>query len=1226
MKKKNIFFYSLTLLFSGLSLIGCDKHSLNTQNSISESESNVQNEMVTVTYYRGEHILSTQDVLQGSLYSPAFTPDDEEMYYFNGWYFDPDFVEKVTDHFVVSGDMALYAQFVLKEPDPEYYTITFDFNQGIGDLSLTETLEENTDYTLPDGTVLSRKNYLFDGWLCLNDGQVYQSLSEYKVIEDVTFQAIWARAVTISFDVDGSISQEIVKVNSDIVLPSCDAIKDDYEFVGWSTSNQIYAPGDSFFVSADQLTFTALWSGNYLVRFDLDGGTGIVNDQRAMTGNKIALPDQINKPDYDFVGWSDGENLYTSEYEIKYQDVILVAVYVESVTTYEVLFMDWSGSSIIKTVSVKENEGVEEPLDTYVYQIPEFIGWDKDFSCVNAENTTNGRLIVRATYENQDKWMDKSKMTFTLSTDKKGYLVTSTSKLQSDIGKDLYLPCSYNGRPVIGIAAPGGLPAAADPTGFYQCMFIENVYFPSTFTSIPANAFFNCGGIQHIYFAPGSQLESIGATAFYSNESLLSVEFPATLKTLGSSAFSQCDQLSSVTFLGDLLTAIPTTAFYRCFNLQEISLPSSITSIGNSAFAECSALQTIVIPENVETIGQAAFNYCTGLISVDFRTNKVTTIVDNTFFGCHFSSITLPASITTLSNKCFALNPNLEEVLLKEGTQLETIGERIFTKNTNLKRFNSTVDGEFIVPASVKTIADFAFVYVPNMQKIIFEEGSILESIGNYAFSCQDVGLNDTTIIENQLQEIVIPSTVISLGENMFYQCSALQTIEVDKDNPFYCVENQLLMNKEKTVILAYPTASLAETLMIPEGVLTIPDKIFANAVHLKEVTIPSTVISIGEAAFKNAQMLEIVHFDAVLVKSIPVECFAYCSSLKTVLFASDNQIETLEQECFRSCTSLSSITIPENVITVGVASFYLCEQLDATLIFSEECVITRLEEACFGYAFKADSQLVIPSSVQVIDGQAFLGTTNLIAVSFAEQSTCEEIGSHAFEDSGIRTFTLPSSVSRIGTFAFNFTLSLTDFSFEEASSLQVIPASCFAYSGLIRITLPSTIVTISEYAFSATKLVDMIVPDSVISFGKQVFYACRQLESVTLSDYLEELPIHTFSGCSSLQSVTLGNNLKIINNFCFYETSSLKTIHLPENVHTLGMACFKSSGIETVYVSNPSPAVFMSVSNGITENIAETVFNPETLQTIYVPASRLNVYQSSWNYYRNYLVALSDD
>jgi hypothetical protein len=110
----------------------------------------------------------------------------------------------------------------------------------------------------------------------------------------------------------------------------------------------------------------------------------------------------------------------------------------------------------------------------------------------------------------------------------------------------------------------------------------------------------------------------------------------------------------------------------------------------------------------------------------------------------------------------------------------------------------------------------------------------------------------------------------------------------------------------------------------------------------------------------------------------------------------------------------------------------------------------------------------------------------------------------------------------------------------------------------------------------------------NVTSIGKECFYLCYNLSSVTLGNNIkiikegafkqcgissitlgnnvEILEYEAFWGCGALQSVVLGNNVKSIGTYAFAYCGSLNSINIPNSVTEIGLEAF----VNTALVNNP--------------------------------------------------------
>ena len=122
------------------------------------------------------------------------------------------------------------------------------------------------------------------------------------------------------------------------------------------------------------------------------------------------------------------------------------------------------------------------------------------------------------------------------------------------------------------------------------------------------------------------------------------------------------------------------------------------------------------------------------------------------------------------------------------------------------------------------------------------------------------------------LFEIVIPSSVTSIGDWAFSFCSSLIYISIPKSviylngNPFaewngkleclspnYIYEDDILFNKDKSRIISFRNQNI-ESYVIPSSVTSIGKGAFSYCDSLSEIVIPSSVTSIGDSAFYNCK------------------------------------------------------------------------------------------------------------------------------------------------------------------------------------------------------------------------------------------------------------------------------------------------------------------------------------------------------------------------------------
>ena len=280
------------------------------------------------------------------------------------------------------------------------------------------------------------------------------------------------------------------------------------------------------------------------------------------------------------------------------------------------------------------------------------------------------------------------------------------------------------------------------------------------------------------------------------------------------------------------------------------------------------------------------------------------------------------------------------------------IGELTYTitgSNTVSVIEAGDIDGSFTIPSTVEN------------------EGTTytVTGIGDQAFNwCS--GLNSITF----------PSTITTLGNNIFKSCSYITEVIVDAGNTAFSSENGVLFNKNKTTLIYYPS-NKEGAYSIPNTVTTIGDGAFQYCgSSLTEVTIPSSVTSIGASAFSGCRSLTSITIPNS-VTTIGKAAFKSCYDLASVTLS--NAITSISEELFSGC-SFTSIEIPNGVTSIGMYAF-LGTDLTSLIIPN---TVTTIEERAFERSKDLET-IIIPKSVETVGVAAFTGNSKLTIYCEAE-------------------------------------------------------------------------------------------------------------------------------------------------------------------------------------------------------------------------------------------------
>ena len=78
----------------------------------------------------------------------------------------------------------------------------------------------------------------------------------------------------------------------------------------------------------------------------------------------------------------------------------------------------------------------------------------------------------------------------------------------------------------------------------------------------------------------------------------------------------------------------------------------------------------------------------------------------------------------------------------------------------------------------------------------------------------------------------------------------------------------------------------------------------------------------------------------------------------------------------------------------------------------------------------------------------------------------------------------------------------------------------------------------------SCTELTSIIIPDSVITLGADMFDNCEKLKSVTFGKNISSITDRMFTYCTSLTSVTIPNSINSIGEYVFSTCDALENIY----------------------------------------------------------------------------------
>jgi len=1122
------------------------------------------------------------------------------------WYTDSDLTVEFTFDKMPKEDITLHAKWTVNR-----YTITFNSNDGQEVTAITENY--GTNITKPTDPI--KIGHTFVGWYRNNNlttGYTFKTM----LAENITLYAKWSiNQSTISFESnEGSMVTPITRDYHEAISKPLDPTKVGYTFEGWYHDSNLTTKYSFTTMPAEDLLLYAKWSINeYMITFNSDGGSivpPIIENYKAT----ITQPSDPTRANYTFIGWYIGyTTLYTFETMPPY-DITLYAKW--EINEYTITFNS-NGGSEIPPITRDFQSIVNPPVNPTKIGYT-FAGWycDIDLSTLYTFTTMPSEgLILYA------KW--------TLNP----YTISFVSNGGTDVES---ITQDFNST----VLAPP-IPTKVGHTfiGWYANSDLSTIY---TFDKMPSYSIilyakweikentlvFNSNG--------GSEIPAV------TQDFQTIVNPPENPTKIGYTFSGWYDDINFTTEY--IITTMPAESLTLYAKWTNNSYMISFVSNGGT---------------DVEPITQ------------DFNTELSTPAdpikVGYTFIGwyrdIHLTTLyqftTMPPEDVTLYAK-WMINSYTMSFNSIGGTAIESITQNY---NTDVSVPNNPIKIGYTFAGwyrDIETTNLYTIMIMPAEDLILYAKWTI----NLYTITFIPNGDTDVISITQSYNTVVNqPTDPEKVGYSFagWYRDFDLVTLYI-----FTTMKAEDITLYAKWTINSYTITfdsnggtdldSITQDYLTDISDPTNPTKVgytFDGWYYDRDLvslytltTMPAEDIilyakwkvnqyTITFNSNEGTEVLSITEdYDTILSKPIDPTKTEYTFSGWFI----DSEYETeyifttmpavnmtlYAKWLFGSIEGLTYVNLGDG--SCSVSGYNDNNEYVVIPQYYDGCLINKIEEK----AFEGSNliSIVIPSSVTMIEMDAFKGATYLTTVTFDGNSQLTVIDWFAFYGaSSLTNLTLPNLVSTIGYGAFSYTTSLTEITipnrvtkiensafshsglttilFEEGSQLTSI-GTIFKGSNLTSIVIPNNVTTIGAMAFADVSSLTNIVFEEgsqLTTIGSFAFSGATGLTSITIPKSVTKLNSNTFSGTTNLSTIIFEEDtqLNTIEDEAFKDATGLTSIIIPNNVTMIGSCAFQGTTSLTTIVFEAGSQLTTIEGNTFYEaiSLSEVLFEEDSQLTI---------------------------
>ena len=538
----------------------------------------------------------------------------------------------------------------------------------------------------------------------------------------------------------------------------------------------------------------------------------------------------------------------------------------------------------------------------------------------------------------------------TLETDREGivsYKVGDTVYYIDYVGKEKTLDLTGKGHNEI------------YPYAFTQTT-LESVIVPDTVTRMGFGCFGTFPGAVEASRLKNLTIPFVGGAREDAQTGYIGYLFGVTRSDATPAPAGHIGTVTSLTITGG---NIPDYSFFSCqLGNTDVTLGADVSHIGNMAFSYI-GIRSLTFESKQLTCGTGAFVYSTiddlyindltGWCHSEFGTfmgdSPIAQASRVYFNGQPCRELVIPQGVTRIGAGTFTGLRSMVSLTISEG--VTAIGQRAFAECPNLYAIH--------FPASLQSMERNAFESSRKIQQV-----TNLSNITPQLMMDPTGGYPPTVEIRNSVDTPFSGTLVFGEGYVTYERDGVVKLIYVDLFEAEIDLSGAVITTMESGLF----RRSACTSVVLPRGLTTLEDYMFAQCKQLVSITLPDTLTHVGAFAFSGCESLATIVLPQG-VTSVGRDAFSWCKSLRYAELP--DSLEGISDRTFFHCYALASVRMGKGILKIGEQAFDSCTELTSITLPNG---LTEIGLSAFGWCKKLKS-LTIPASVTRIGSGAFSAT-----------------------------------------------------------------------------------------------------------------------------------------------------------------------------------------------------------------------------------------------------------